>query len=127
MLAVFAVGTLNSLDTAEAAKWKKYDSGSFKTEYPEEGFKEKMSFVSYKKDSKNLKTNIYGYKLKNNKKTLLVTVYMIKTGKNVKTYGIVNGKKSKVASREITLKQCYQEELYAFKNGRKPSYYLNCC
>ncbi|MCL2115606.1 MAG: hypothetical protein FWH29_05225 [Methanobrevibacter sp.] len=127
LLTVFAIGTLNLLDTVEAAKWKKFDSGSYNNEYPEDGFKKKMSFVSYKKGSEYIKTKIYGYKIKNNKKVLLVTVNMIKINNTVKSYSVVDGKKSKVTTHKTTLKQLYKEEIYAFKNGRRASYYYDCC
>ena len=94
LLSVFIVGTLTFTDTVEAAKWKKYDSGSYNEKGSFPGFKNKVSYVTYIKDSKNIKINFYQYKAKNNKKVLGSTLYLIKSGKNVKIYGVENGKKS---------------------------------
>ncbi|MDR2967416.1 MAG: hypothetical protein LBU74_05670 [Methanobacteriaceae archaeon] len=95
LLSVFAVGTLQFVDTVEAATWKKHDSGSWNLKTPFPTYKKKVSFTTYIKGSKDIKMNIYGYKTKNNKKTLLMTFYMSKTGNKVKLYSNILGSKTK--------------------------------
>jgi len=56
-----------------------------------------MSYVSYSKGSNNIKINIYGYKIKDNKKDKLVTFYFGKSGNKIKFYHADSkGKKSKL-------------------------------
>ena len=47
MLGIFAVGTINLADTVVAAKWKKFDSGSYTGNVPEPGYKNKFLYKSY--------------------------------------------------------------------------------
>lgn len=111
LLSIFVVGTIAFSDTVSAAKWKKYDSGSFNVKKPGPGFKNKFSYVTYIKGSKNIKMNMYMYFTKNNKKIYAATFYMSKTtGKTLKLYSVdLTGKKSKV-------------EYYSYK-GNVKSYY----
>jgi hypothetical protein len=70
LLSVFAVGTLSFVETAEAAKWKKYNSGKFTNEYSAAGDKKVMTYQSYTKGNNDLYVNVYSYSKKNNKKQL---------------------------------------------------------
>ena len=94
MLSVFTIGTLSFVDTAEAAKWTKFDSGKYKAD-PGLGYKKTVSYVSYIKGTKDIKMNIYAYKSKNNKKVLFGTLYLSKKGNKIQTYVVEKGKKSK--------------------------------
>lgn len=112
LLSVFAVGTLTFVDTVEAAKWKKYDSGSFNVKNPDPGYKKKISYVTYIKGSKDIKMNAYYHKSNNNKKVFFSTQYISKTGNNIKTYHVnLKGKKSKpeYITYKGTSKQFYKE------------------
>lgn len=119
LLSVFAVGTLSFVDTVEAAKWKKFDSGKYKIE-PVSGYKDTASFVSYSKGSKDLKMNIYWYKTKNNKKEYQGTAYFSKSGNKIKMYSVdKKGKKSKpeYGTYKGTIKQFYKEMIYEIRNS----------
>ncbi|MDR2967662.1 MAG: hypothetical protein LBU74_06915 [Methanobacteriaceae archaeon] len=70
LLSVFAVGTLQFVDTVEAAAWTKYNSGKFTNEYPAAGEKKIMTYQSYIKGTNQLYVNIYSYSKKTNKKKL---------------------------------------------------------
>ena len=110
LLSVFAVGTLSFTDTVEAATWKKIDSGTIygKTD---PGYKNKLTYVSYIKGSKDIKMNFYGYKTKNNKKVLGGIIYFSKVGNKIKITEIDSkGEKSKpeYISYGGTVKQYYK-------------------
>jgi hypothetical protein len=111
MLSVFAVGTMNFVDTVEATTWNKYDSGTFNSKSSEPGFKKKLSYITYIKGSKDIKMKIYGYKTKNNEKVLIVTGYFSKTGNNIKCYSIFpNGKTAnpEYVTTKMSVKQFYK-------------------
>jgi len=119
LLFVFAVGTIGFVDTVEAAKWKKLDSGSFNVEKPDAGYKKKISYTSYTKGANNIKMDLFGYKKKNNKKIKLQTIFYTKSGDKVKYYNVNSkGKKSKVQSATIntTLKTFYKNSTTALKS-----------
>jgi len=61
LLSVFAVGTLNFVDTIDAASWKKYDSGKVTDEYPATGYKKIASYQSYTKGNNQLYVEMYSY------------------------------------------------------------------
>ena len=124
LLTVFAVGTISLSDTVEAVEWKKFDSGSFKGVKPDPGFKNKMSYISHKKDSNNIKITLYGYKKKKNKKVLVQTIHFTKTGDVVKIYSTYKkGKKSKTQSGKVkvnmTLGNFYKNFIATVKNASK--------
>ena len=109
---------MSLVDTSDAAKWKKYNSGTFDTKKVDNGFKKKMSYISYTQGSNKIKMEMYGYKTKKNKKVLLETIYYTKSGNNVKYYRTdKNGKKSKTESAKIntTLKTFYKNSLTELK------------
>lgn len=131
LLSFFAVGTMNLLDTVEAAKWKKFDSGTF-TVTPgafslDSTFnsKKKVSFVSYSKGSNQIKMNFYAYKKKNNKKAYESTTYYTKSGKEIKS-NIVDykGQKSSGGTATVTssLKSYYKTKLSSYKNIKSSTY-----
>jgi len=96
LLSVFAVGTLSFVDTVEAAKWKKFDSGTYNEKNPDLGYKKKTSYIAYNKGSNDIKADFYGYRTSNNKKDKLVTFYFNKSGNKLKFYYTDSkGKKSK--------------------------------
>lgn len=70
LLSVFAVGTLNIIDTVDAATWKEYKSGKFQDEYPAAGYKNISSYQSYTSGNNNLYVNLFAYQKNNNKKKL---------------------------------------------------------
>ena len=70
LLSVFALGTLNFVDTVEAVQWKKYDSGKFTDEYPAMGNEKIAYYQSYTKGTNNLYVNIYSYSKNTGKKNL---------------------------------------------------------
>jgi hypothetical protein len=108
LLSVFAVGTLTFMDTVEAAKWKKFDSGNFNTKDPDPGYTKKISYSSYNKGSKYIKIDFYMYKTKNNKKEKAITSYITQSGNKIKYYQVgQKGKKSKPQYSEGTTKQFY--------------------
>ena len=120
LISIFAIGTLSITDTVEAATWKIYDSGSFNAKYPEAGYKKKMSYVTYIKGSKDMKMKMYGYKIKNNKKTYLATVYINKIGNKIKTYSTdEKGKKSKpeYGLYKSGVKTFYKNLIYVMENS----------
>lgn len=80
---VFAVGTMHFVDTVDAAKWKKYDSGKFKDEYPAAGYKKVSSYQSYTKGDNNLYVNLYAHS-KNGKKKLGSKLTLNKKGNVIK-------------------------------------------
>jgi len=119
LLFVFAVGIISFVDTVEAAKWKKFDSGSFNIKKADAGYKNKISYTSYTKGSKNIKMDLYGYKKKNNKKELLQTIYYTKTGDKIKYYNVnKKGKKSKTQSTALnmSLKTFYKDSITSLKS-----------
>ena len=61
LLIIFAVGTMNFVDTVEAAKWKKYNSGNFNDEYPQARYAQWGTYKSYMKGNNQLYVNIYVY------------------------------------------------------------------
>jgi len=81
---------MSILDTVEAAKWKKFDSGTFNVD--NKNFKldstfnskKKVSFVSYSKGSNQIKIKYYAVKKKNNKKAYESTTTLTKSGKKFK-------------------------------------------
>ena len=120
LLIVFSVGTLTFTDTVEAAAWKKYDSGNYNDKNPDKGYKKKISYITYIKGSKDIKTNVYGYKTKNNKKTFFGSMYISKTGNKIKMYGTNSkGKKEKPTylSYPGNVKQFYKIVLSEMKKG----------
>lgn len=80
LLSVFAVGTLNFVDTASAAKWKKYDSGRFTDYYHAAGDKNIMSYQSYLKGNNELYVKIYSYSKTGNKKLDNKVIFSKKNG-----------------------------------------------
>ena len=99
LLTVFAVGTTCFVDTVEAAKWKKFDSGSFTDDNPDPGYTKKVTFVSYIKGSNDIKMVLYDYKSKNNKKIYSGYAYFNKAGKKFKSYIVdKKGKKTKLTN-----------------------------
>jgi hypothetical protein len=78
MLSVFAVGTLQFVDTVEAATWKKYDSGTFADEYPAAGDKNIMSYQSYVKGNNELYVNLYSFSKKTGNKKLDTKITFVK-------------------------------------------------
>ena len=52
LLSVFAVGTLNFVDTVEAKKWKQFDSGTYTTD----GIK--CSYKSYSRGSNEIRIDV---------------------------------------------------------------------
>jgi len=70
LLSVFAVGTLNFVETVEAAKWKKYDSGKFTDYYSGAENKKIASYQSFIKGNNELYVNIYSISKKTGKKKL---------------------------------------------------------
>ena len=125
LLFVFAVGTVNFADTVDAAKWTKFESGSFNIKNPDSGFNKKISYVSYQKGNNNIKMELYGYKKKNNKKELLQTVYYDKIGEKVKCYSA--NKKGKKTSPQFdtlntttTLKSFYKTSIVSLKSKNSP-------
>ena len=94
LCSIFIIG-FQLVETVNAASWKKFDSGNYKIEAPS-GFKNKTTYTSYIKDSKNIKMNIYTYQSKDNKKIYSGTLYISKTGNKIKTYTAdAKGKKEK--------------------------------
>jgi len=119
LLCVFIVGTISLVDTVEAAKWKKSDSGTFNVKKADSGYKKKMQYISYKKGSNNIKMELYGYKTKKNKKELVQTLYYTKSGDKIKYYSVnKKGKKSKTQTTKVnmTLKNFQKNSLAALKN-----------
>lgn len=101
LLSIFAVGTLNFVDTVEATTQKKFESGSFNTKNPDSGFKKKISYVSYNKSSKDIRVDFYGYKTKNNKKEFQGNAYLSKSGNKIKWY-LVDKKNKKSKTQQET-------------------------
>ena len=110
LLSVFAVGTLNFVDIAEAAKWKKFDSGKYYDKYTTKGYKKTITYTTYMKGSNNGKINYYAYRTKDNKKIHFAIGYASKTGNKIKMYfAYPNGEKTKPEydTYKGTLKQYY--------------------
>ena len=126
LLTVFAVGTTCFVDTVEAAKLKKFDSGSYTTDNPDPGCTKKVTFVSYIKGSKDIKIVLYGTKSKNNKKVFGAYGYLSKTAGKMKFYIVDSkGKKSKPSyspKTDMGVKEFYKYFIGSFKNVN--SYYL---
>ena len=121
LLSVFATGTLSFVDTVEAAKWKKFDSGTIKFNDSDPAFKNKVSYVTYIKGSKEIKMNYYWYTAKENKKIHAGTFYFTQVGKNRIKSVIADGKgkKSKVdyIAYPYSVKQYYKSVINGLKKG----------
>jgi len=120
LLSVFAVGTLNFVDTVDAVEWKKFESGNFDTKEPDPGYTKKISYISYNKGSNDVKVDFYLYKTKNNKKEKATTTYFSKSGNKIKFYQVgPNGEKSKAQyyAYEGTAKQFYKLFIKEMKKG----------
>jgi hypothetical protein len=81
LLSVFAVGILSLNGTVEAAKWKKFDSGSYNIENPDKEYKKTISYNSYSKGSNKIKVEFILTKTKDNKKVHSDTLLFTKKGK----------------------------------------------
>lgn len=81
LLSVFAVGTMTCVDTVDAAKWKKYNSGSFNDEYPAYGYQKYGTYQSYVKGNNELYVNTYSYKENNARKLDKKITFTKKNGK----------------------------------------------
>ena len=58
---IFVMGTFSFLGTVEAAKWKKIDSGKFKTEYPPAEYKNLVYYQAFAKGENKLYYETYFY------------------------------------------------------------------
>ena len=104
LLCVFAVGTLSFVDTVEAIKWKKYDSGTFKSEGMD------FSYTTYIKGSNEIRMDI------SYKKVIITKNYFTKTKNGIRT--VIKDSKGKTISEnfdktKISLKTFYK----LFKKG----------
>lgn len=129
LLSVFAVGTISFADTVEAAKWKKFDSGTLTpssgTYSLDSSFKQnKVLFVSYIKGS-STKTKFYAYKKSNNKKVLESTCTITRTATKVKLTSVdYKGNKQSVSenltslAKKENIKLNYKVFISSFKNAK---------
>lgn len=120
LLSVFAVGTLTFMDTVEAKKWTKFDSGSYNDNDQDPKYKKKVSYISYNKGSKDIKMNLYMYRTKNNKKELQGIVYFSKSGNKIKMTAVdKKGKKDKpeYVTTGMNVKTFYREIIFQLKNS----------
>jgi len=75
---IFIVGTFSIVGAAEAAKWKKIDSGKFKTEYPPEGYKKLVYYQTFAKGENKLYYDTYFYPKNDSTKKLSYRITMTK-------------------------------------------------
>ena len=103
---VFAIGTLNYVDTVEAAKWKKYDSGTIKIE------NDTFNYKTYTKESNQMRVDI------NYNKIVLTKTYLTKTKTGINILSVDN--KGKTVKKEFTKTKMNLKTYYThFKKGFK--------
>ena len=108
LLSIFTVGTIAFADTVEAAKWKKFDKGTTKDK--------SASYTSYQKSTNEIKTDFYIHFKKN--KTKAGTLFISKTGNNIKTY-ILNYKGKKTTQSKILSKKSAKKFYNTFTSDFK--------
>lgn len=116
-MSVLVVGTLSFVDTVDAAKWKKFDSGSIymtnsaKNPNFTKNIKPIMYYVSYYKTPNTIQMKQY-YKIGNsNKKTFMYSENFIKKNNTITL--ILKDSKNKIISRnsaktKLSLKNYYK-------------------
>ncbi|MCL2156439.1 MAG: hypothetical protein FWH54_00255 [Methanobrevibacter sp.] len=107
LISVFAVGTISSIDTVEAAKWKKYDSGTVKIQG------KTLKYKTYIKGSKEMRMDM------SSSGKILMKYYFTKTKTGIKV--AVKDKKGKTinsasAKTKVSLKSYYKVVIRLLKN-----------
>lgn len=124
LISIFAVGTLTFVDTVEAAKWKKYDSGKFADEYNYAGYKKIAAYQSYTKGDNNLYVDTYIYPKNGNSKKLAHREILIKKNNNLKITNIDYISKEKTVNYYTTtysVKRLYKNTMnYVIKENAIP-------
>jgi hypothetical protein len=102
LLSVFAVGTLSFADTVDAAKWKKFDSGSVKVKG------QTIKYYAFIKGS-TIQVDYY-YKNK------FITGYDLVKGKNKVTIRVLNSEGYYTSKNTYKTKKSLKSYYYSFNN-----------
>jgi len=109
LCSIFAIGTLNIIDSVEATKWKKYDSGTIKIEK-----NVTFNYKTYIKKTNQMRVDI------SYKKTLLTKTYLRKNITGINSVIIDN--KGKTISKNFTKTKMDLKTFYThYKKEFKPS------